>query len=148
MPPNWDDPSLNDPAQWTHGGPDDGDDDVHMGQINTEPDVLAVLDGHTDGAEADMVGEVYSPPRVVPIARQRGHLGGWSLDLTSHDAQGRPWDFDCEDTKQRARRLVRTTKPKLLILSPMCTYFSTIMNLGISRRGSLAPSSTCASPSS
>ena len=73
-PPNWDDPSLNDPAQWTHDG------DVPMGQISEEIEILAVLDGHSDEAEAHAVGEVYSPPRVVPIARQKAILvdGHWT----------------------------------------------------------------------
>ena len=73
-----------------------------MGLLNPNHEILAVLDGHTNQSEADTVGEVYSPPRVVPIARQRGHPGGWSLDLTTRDSEGRSWDFDCMGTRRRA----------------------------------------------
>ena len=37
------------------------------------------------------VSEVYSPPRVVEMVNKMGLRGGWSLDLTSQDEDGRPW---------------------------------------------------------
>ena len=61
--------------------------------------------------------------------KERPLCGGWSLDLTSTDSQGRPWDFDCPDTRRRAEDLLDKTKPQMLILSPMRTYFSSMMNL-------------------
>ena len=39
------------------------------------------------------IAEVYSPPRVVPVARQMGLIGGSSLDITTTDDNGEPWDF-------------------------------------------------------
>ena len=93
-----------------------------------ERDVLAILDGVESG-RVQGVGEVYSPPRVVLVARRRGLGGGWSLDILTHDREGRPWDFDQPDAKQRARDLLNRTKPKLLIGSPMCTHLSAIMHL-------------------
>ena len=72
---------------------------------------------------------VYSPPRVAPLGGSVGLAAGWSLDLTTHDSKGRAWDFDDEECRQRARNLVRRTKPLLLIGSPMCTWFSSLMGL-------------------
>ena len=40
------------------------------------------------------VAEVYSPPRVVAMAKQMGLRQGWSLDLTTNDTDGRRWDFN------------------------------------------------------
>ena len=113
---------LNDPTAWTQGRARDADGDVGMSN-------LGVQDGCQDEEPLHHVAEVYSPPRVAPIARQKGWAGGWSLDITTRDAQGRPWDFDCADTRARAEALVARTRPALLILSPMCTYFSPIMQL-------------------
>ena len=53
------------------------------------------------------ISEVYSPPRVEPYGRKAGFPGGFSLDLTTCDDQGRPWDFNREDCRARARALVR-----------------------------------------
>ena len=52
---------------------------------------------------------------------------GWSLDLTTFDEQGRPWDFSRADCKQRARDLVRAKRPILLVGSAMYTYLSSLM---------------------
>ena len=91
-------------------------------------DIMAILDGYNAKDEVHDVAEVYSPPRIVPVARRQGKNGGWSLDLTTSDSDGRPWDFDDEATRKRAERLIDNTQPKLLILSPMCTYLSSMMN--------------------
>ena len=72
---------------------------------------------HTDGS----VSEIYSPPRVAPLAAAAGYPSGVSLDLTTG------WDFDCESDRRRARKLLNDKKPLLLIGSPMCTWFSSLM---------------------
>ena len=49
-----------------------------------------------------VVSEIYSPPRVTKAARMLPHLGisaGFALDLTVNDEDGKPWDFD--DAQQR-----------------------------------------------
>ena len=79
--------------------------------------------------------EVYSQPRVVPIAESTGLTPGWSLDIKTCDSAGRPWNFDNEDCRRRAKQLVRQTKPLLLICSPMCTWFSTLQNLNRAKMG-------------
>ena len=52
-------------------------------------------------------------------------LLGFALDLTTNDSDGRAWDFDDEEMRNRALERVRREKPLLLIGSPMCTAFST-----------------------
>ena len=51
-------------------------------------------DGYQERAQEHRIDEIFSPPRVVPVARLEGLPGGWSLDLTSVDSRGRAWDFD------------------------------------------------------
>ena len=38
------------------------------------------------------VAEVYSPPRVGPVAEEVGLVRGASMDLRTVDSEGRPWD--------------------------------------------------------
>ena len=76
-----------------------------------------------------MISEVYSKPRVVPIASKYGIGPGWSLDLGTEDSHGRQWDFEKAESRQRARELIAKTRPLLLILSPECRYFSALQNL-------------------
>ena len=91
--------------------------------IADDMDIFAISTG------LDSVGavcEVYSPPRVVPEAEAAHLPGGWSLDLTTEDSEGRAWDFDRVEVRARCRELVRRTRPMMLIGSPMCTWFSTL----------------------
>lgn len=81
------------------------------------------------------ISEVYSPPRIAPFGRRAGHGPGWSLDLSTNDPEGRPWNFDLAESRERARRLIEQTKPTLLIGSPMCTWFSTLVQLGRAQIG-------------
>ena len=48
--------------------------------------------------------------------------------MTTTDETGQAWDFDKPECRQKARRLVETQRPLLLIGSPMCTYFSVLRN--------------------
>ena len=75
------------------------------------------------------VAEVYSPPRVTKMAETMGPRAGWALDLTSQDEDGRPWNFDHLEMRNRAIRKVLTDQPTLLIGSPMCTAFSQMNNV-------------------
>ena len=65
------------------------------------------------------VAEVYSPPRVTQMARKMGLRACWSLDLTTTDADGRAWDFNSLEMRNRATRRVLQDRPLLLIGSPM-----------------------------
>ena len=40
------------------------------------------------------VAEVFSPPRITAVAQRIGLRSGCNLDLTIHDTDGKPWDFD------------------------------------------------------
>ena len=75
-----------------------------------------------------VVSEVYSPPRVTAATKLLPELKlipGFALDLTTADVDGRSWDFDDKEMRDRALAKVRSEKPMLLIGSPMCTAFST-----------------------
>jgi len=52
-------------------------------------------------------------------------MAGFALDLTVLDEDGTPWDFTKEEKRNKARRLVRTQKPYMLVGSPSCKDFCT-----------------------
>ena len=79
------------------------------------------------------VSEIYSPPRVVALARKHGLREGFSLDLTTQDESGMPWDFEDPAMRNKARALVLETKPCLLIGFPPCMYFRVLQNLNMGR---------------
>ena len=70
------------------------------------------------------VAEVYSPPRVVEMANRMGMRGGWSLDVTTCDTDGMPWDFNNAIMRNRAVRKLLNDKPMVPIGSPMCTEYN------------------------
>lgn len=74
------------------------------------------------------VSEIYSPPRVIRFAKQYGLVGGWSLDLTTHDEHGRQWDFSKEEMRNRAMEKINKDELTLVIGSPVCTNFSPMVN--------------------
>ena len=74
-----------------------------------------------------IVSEIYSPPRVTAAATLLPSLRcipGFALDLTTSDADWKPWDFDILENRIRAKRLVEEQRPALLICTPMCTACS------------------------
>ena len=75
------------------------------------------------------VAEFYSPPRVAKMAAEMGLRAGWGMDLTTQDNDGRPWDFNILEMRNRAARKVLEDKPLLLIGSPMCTVYCTMNNI-------------------
>ena len=79
------------------------------------------------------VAEVYSPPRVTRMAEQMGLRAGWALDLTTHDDDGRAWNFDQLEMRNRAVRRLLRDEPTLLIGSPMCTAFGQMNHINYSR---------------
>ena len=50
------------------------------------------------------------------------------------DERGKPWDFSAPEMRDKARKLVKSTKPMLLIGSPMCREWSVLQNLNRDRR--------------
>ena len=74
------------------------------------------------------IAEVFSPPRITAVAQRIGLRSGCNLDLTTHDTDGKPWDFDSKEMRNRAILKVVAEKPYVLITSPMCVVFSIMMN--------------------
>ena len=71
----------------------------------------------------DDIVEVYSPPRVVPVANSLGLKGDRSLDLKTGV------DFMLEQDRDLSIRLLQIHKVHFLMLSPPCTSFSPIHKL-------------------
>ena len=72
------------------------------------------------------VAEFYSPPRMTEMAKKMGLRAGWSMDITTNDVDGKAWDFNNKEMRNRAARRLLTYKPLLLVGSPMCTIRSTM----------------------
>ena len=73
------------------------------------------------------VSEIYSPPRVVPVAEKMGLKGGDSMDILNG------WDFNLRAHRRAAYKLIQKTRPLVLIGSPMCTMFSTLRNMNVAK---------------
>ena len=74
-----------------------------------------------------IVSEMCVPPRVSAVAKlfpSFGILLGFALDLRAHDTNGKHWDFDDEEMRDRAWAQVCSEQPLLLIRTPVCTAFS------------------------
>ena len=67
------------------------------------------------------------------MAKRLGIIPGLSLDLTTNDEDGKPWDFNCEEKRRKAISMIRNNKAMLIIGSPMCTAFSRLQNLNFRR---------------
>ncbi len=70
-----------------------------------------------------IVSEIYSAPRstkTIKMMPSSEVLAGFALDLTTHDSDGRAWDFDDEEMRRRARKKVETEEPMFLIGAPFC----------------------------
>ena len=61
-------------------------------------------------------------------------LPGFALDLSTLDENGKPWDFDIAENRERAKRLVLEQKPGLLIGTQLCTAFSAWQRINNQRR--------------
>ena len=84
-----------------------------------------------------ILSEIYSPPRVTAMAKMcpsYGVLPGFALDLTTHDTDGRRWDFDDPEMRERAWDKIKTERPLLIVGSPMCTAFSAWQNINNLKR--------------
>lgn len=76
-----------------------------------------------------LIHEIYSPKRVNGLCQKLGLVPGMSLDLTTSDHDGRPWDFNDPVMRYRAEEMVRKKKALLIVGSPMCTAFSQLQNI-------------------
>ena len=80
------------------------------------------------------VAEIYSPPRMAAMASRLGYTPGFSMDLTTLDEDGLPWDLSLAATQRKALRRWELDKPYLLVASPPCTAFCALQNLSRDKR--------------
>ena len=79
------------------------------------------------------IAEVFSPKRVNEFASEYELAEGWSLDLTTCDEKGRPWNFSDPKMRNKAARRVIRDEPTIIIGSPPCICFSQLMRINWSR---------------
>lgn len=79
------------------------------------------------------VAKVYSPPRMIHQAAKLGLRPGSSLDLTTHDSDGKPWDFSEKELRMRARNKLEEESPECILVSPMCGAFGQLQGLNYSK---------------
>ena len=96
--------------------------------VNTITKQLEQTMLHTLIAQMD-IAEFYSPPRITSMASRMGLRAGWSMDITTHDTDGRPWDFNNPEMRNRAATNEFNDKPMLRNGSPMCIVHSVINNI-------------------
>ena len=77
----------------------------------------------------DDLAEIYSPPRVVTIARRQGLNATWSFDRLVEAEPGVAWDLRKRSHQQKVHAIIEESKPGLVIGSPPCSWFSRIMQL-------------------
>ena len=103
--------------------PDDSDDEqLQLASLADDsgvptPEIARLLTTRQD------IAEFYSPPRVLPVARQRGLSGSLSLDILTG------WDFKVPSFRALSLTLLLQLQILLLVLSPPCTIFSELQRL-------------------
>ena len=63
------------------------------------------------------VAEAYSQPRLTKVA---GYKSGFAIDFRTG------WDLSKPEVEQEESKLLEEQKPWLLMVSPSCTWFSTL----------------------
>ena len=106
-------------------------------QTNGVDPVQAVRYVQSLVASDPSVSVVYGRGSIVGAAnstRRNLNIKGLSaLDIRTFKENGQPWDFSKASDRQEARTKLRVEKPKWLIGSPPCTYFSSLMNLNFAK---------------
>ena len=92
-------------------------------------DNIMMLDILNTADIGDDVMEIFSPPRVVTIAKRHGLKAEWSVDRLTERSPGVAWDLLKKSHQAEVIRIVEETKPGLLIGSPPCTWFSRMMQI-------------------
>ena len=77
---------------------------------------------NTVGLQDDVL-EIFSRPRLAPVAVSMGMKASWSLDLVCG------WDALNPVDVKMAKTLQERVKPKFIMASPPCTMFSALMKL-------------------
>ena len=76
----------------------------------------------------DHCAELFSPPRIVPVAKKAGLRASLSMDLTTG------YDFLLRQDRERAWREIKKNKPAIILLCPPCRTFSPLRFLSTFRR--------------
>ncbi len=75
------------------------------------------------------VAEIYSPPRLTAKSGDYGLRPEFAVDLTTKKRNGEYWDLMKDEDADYLKRLQETERPRLLVGSPPCTDFSTLLHL-------------------
>ena len=80
-----------------------------------------------DGDHGDKLdfAELFSPPRVAPIAQKMG----LKVDMSSPFDLSTGWDVRKVDHRQKFRKFQQKHRPRFLVLSPECRAYSQLMNV-------------------
>ncbi len=86
-------------------------------------DSFVLASAAVQGQEVHDVAELFSPPRIVPVARSRGLRAEHSFDRETG------YDLSTAKGKRRADEILDEVRPRVLISSPPCSMFSSLQNL-------------------
>ena len=103
----------------------DAEDAISLPSDNDAEDLMSLPsdiddceDNGSDSLGSHDVAEVFSPPRVVPVAQSVGLHGKWSLDLDTG------FDLTLESVQSNMWEILDTATPKVIVISPPCTFYS------------------------
>ena len=91
-------------------------------------DVIIFETGEESSNEHD-VAEIFSPPRIITVAKRRGLCGEWAIDRLIEKEPGVRWDLGRKDHQKACMELIERVKPGLVVGSPPCSWFSQMMNI-------------------
>ena len=97
----------------------------------TDPDIQSIMAVESDWSAdiGDDMAEVFSPPRILVLAQRMGVSGQWSIDKLTEMRPGEPWDLEKKAHQRRMKEIIEDFKPGLLIGSPPCSWFSSVMKI-------------------
>ena len=98
------------------------DDDNSDNEEETHHTVIRVP-AHLDGTLPDDLVELYSPPRLQPLAVARGLRCSLSADLLSS------WDFESLEARKNFLRELESRRPRVLMTCAPCTFYCRLMAL-------------------
>ena len=96
---------------------------------------VLLVQGASKGVAKQKVTELFSPPRVTEEMRRVPNLmfeGGETYDLFQ-DKNGKAWDFRKAADRKQVRAEIMEQKPWMVIGSPPCTAFSSLMSFNKNR---------------
>lgn len=108
--------------------------DKSSDDADVDDDEIDVMMVHIDDCFGNEVnnddadfGEVFSMPRIAPVAQRKGLKVLGSFDI------GNGWDFRLKEHRQKCRQQIQERKPKVLVVCPPCGPFSPLQRLSRSK---------------